>query len=211
MKKLLFTLAIAFLFCSAAVAQNKSLTEFGVYIGLNSSTVESSGSSSAQPGSYTYGFNFGVSAEHYFSEGWSIKIKPTYDQKGWANGFLILNDGTEVDGIDFRLNYITLPVLASWHFGQTRNWYLNFGPYLGFLASTGESSNSGTDIKSAFNSVDGGLDFGIGVKIPLSNTANFFAEYDGQVGFANVFTQNTGGSFQNVRSSINIGLSFPLK
>lgn len=206
MKRILITLFILSGFCSAALAQRAG-GEFGVNIGLNSSTVQYSGT--GENADYTVGVNLGISGEYYFSDRWGVKAKVIYDQKGWGNGFLILNDGTEIDGVDYHLNYFTVPVMANWHFGMRRNWYLDFGPYIGFLASASESSNS-ADVKPLFNNTDAGLAFGIGVKFPVSNQASLFFEYEGQAGFSNVFTQSDG-TYQNIRGSLNIGVLFPLK
>lgn len=207
MKKILLTLLVFSGILSAATAQTTNSSEFGVSIGLNQSTVQYSGT--GQNADYKAGFNIGVSGEYYFSDRWGIKAKVNYDEKGWANGFLVLPDGSEVDGVNYHLNYFTVPILANWHFGRMRNWYLDFGPYIGFLASANESSNS-ANVKPLFNSTDVGLALGIGVKIPISNKAKLFFEYEGEGGGTNVFNQSDG-TYQNVRSSINVGLIFPMK
>lgn len=208
MKKLITTLLILSGICTASFAQTKNAAEFGVNIGYNSASVTYSGTN--ETSAYTSGLNLGISGEYYFSDRWSIKGKLNYDQKGWGNGFLIIDENTEIDGINIHLNYLTIPVMANWHFGRQRNWYLNFGPYAGFLLSAKESSDS-ADIKDAFNTADFGLDLGIGVKIPINNNVKFIIEYDGQAGVTNVFKDSGGTSFQNVRSSFNVGLVFPLK
>lgn len=96
--------------------------------------------------------------------------------------------------------------MANWHFGRTRNWYLDFGPYVGFLLNAKEDEYN-TDLKSAFNSTDGGLALGIGVKIPISRTAKFFIEYDGQSGITNVFS-DSDVTTRTLRGSINLGINF---
>ncbi|HZX59958.1 MAG TPA: porin family protein [Mucilaginibacter sp.] len=207
MKKIITTLLILSAIYTTAFAQTRNATEFGVNIGLNSSTIQYSGT--GQNSDYKDGANFGVSLEHYFSDRWSFKVKAIYDQKGWGNGFLVLADGTQIDGVDYHLNYITVPLMANWHFGRMRNWYLDFGPYVGFLASASETSNS-ADVKPLFNSTDVGIAFGIGVKIPVSNQVKLILEYDGQGGLTNVFTQSDG-TYQNIRSSLNVGFVFPIK
>ncbi|HTE02303.1 MAG TPA: porin family protein [Mucilaginibacter sp.] len=209
MKKIITTLLIFSGIYSVAFAQTKNTAEFGVNIGYNGAGVTYSGSS--ETSDYNSGFNLGISGEYYFSDRWSIKGKLSYDQKGWGNGFLAFDDGTEIDGINVHLNYLTIPVMANWHFGREKNWYLNFGPYAGFLLSANESSNS-VDIKNAFSTTDFGLALGIGVKIPVSNKMNFIMEYDGQAGLTNIFKDSADPStVQNVRSSFNIGLTFPLR
>jgi len=209
MKKILSTLIIAFGIYFSASAQTRTSDEFGLNIGYNAANVYESGSN--YHSDYNSGFNLGFSAEHYFNDRWSIKGKLIYDQKGWGNGYLSFDDGTEVDGVNFHLNYLTVPVMANWHFGRTRNWYLHFGPYVGFLLNATESSNSGVDIKSAFNSTEVGFDAGIGVKFPVSNHVKLFIEADGQAGFNNIFKDSGGSSIQSERSSINFGVLFPIK
>jgi len=209
MKKLFISLLVLTGIYTTAKAQAPNSAEFGVNIGVNQSTVQYSGT--GENADYKGGINLGVSGEYYFTDRWGIKAKVIYDQKGWANGFLQLQDGTEIDGVDYHLNYITIPVMANWHFGRMRNWYLDFGPSFGFLTSASETSHS-ADIKPLFNSTEVGIAFGIGVKIPISNKARLFFEYEGQGGLTEVFSQSdSNGTFQNIRSSLNVGVIFPIK
>jgi len=192
---------------TASFAQKSNGVAFGLNAGFNEGYVQASNSllSSTSVG----GFNLGASADFYFSDRWSFKAKLIYDQKGWGNGFLIAADGSEIDGVDFKTNYLTVPLMANWHFGRTRNWYLHFGPYVGFLLSAQES-NDNTDVKSAFNSTDFGFDLGIGVKFPVAQKVKLFIEADGQSGVINIFKQNSGSSLQAERSSLNFGVNFDI-
>ena len=206
MKKVFITILIAAGFYSASYAQQMGQVEFGANIGLNGAYVQESGSYDHTD--QVSGFNLGASAEYYFSDRWSIKGKLNFDQKGWGNGFLDLPDGSSAEGVNFRVNYITVPIMANWHFGRTRNWYLHFGPYAGFLIS---ANAAGENVKEAFNSTDFGLDVGIGIKIPVSDQAKIFFEYDGQGGVSNIFKYGDGSTFQNIRESINVGVVFAIK
>ncbi|HTI58218.1 porin family protein [Mucilaginibacter sp.] len=206
MKKILTAILILSGIYTTALAQAPNNGEFGINVGLNTSSVQYSGT--GENSDYKVGVNFGISGEYYFSDRWGVKAKVIYDQKGWGNGFIQLEDGTEIDGVNYHLNYFTVPIMANWHFGRKRNWYLDFGPYVGFLASANESSNS-ADIKPLFTSTDVGIAFGLGVKVPVSRTASVFFEYDGQGGLNNVF-KDSDGTFQNIRSSFNVGLLFPI-
>jgi hypothetical protein len=133
------------------------------------------------------------------------KSKSGLRPKGWNNGYF--DDGTNSFIVDYKLNYITIPVLANWHFGRTRNWYLNFGPYIGILTSA-KLSDGGGDVKDLFNTTDGGLDIGIGIKIPVSDRAKFFIELNGQGGVGDIVKDNTGSALRNSASNINIGFNF---
>ncbi len=204
MKHLFMVALIAAGFSSSVTAQEKGNIEFGSNIGLNLSTVTTS---NFQADSGT-GLNIGASLDYYFSDRWSIKGKLIYDQKGWNNGFF--DNGSGAVAADYNLNYLTVPVMANYHFGSKRNWYLNFGPYIGFLMSAKETSQD-TNVKDAFNATDFGLAYGIGVKIPVSATAKLFIEYEGQGGMADIFKENGGNSVLNGRSAFNVGMNFLLK
>ncbi len=206
MKKLLVTFVLALGFSSISLGQKKGDVEFGVNIGVNYSTVtESSSFLQADSG---FGINAGFSADYYFSKQWSIKGKLIYDQKGWDNG--TFEDEFGVYSTNYNLNYLTVPVMANWHFGRTNNWYLNFGPYAGFLLSA-EETTGGIDVKEAFNTTDFGIAFGIGVKIPVSDKLKLNLEYEGQGGFSDIFKVSNTGRVTNSRGAFNVGLNFLMK
>jgi len=204
MKKIFTTLFVFISFYQFANAQSYSRNEFSVGVGFNGSYISNVDNEHTDG---KLGFNARIALDHYFSRSWSLNIGANYQQKGWGNGFVSFDDGSEIDGVDYKLGYLTIPVLADWHFGRRKNWYLNFGPYVGFLLNASESSNTIPDTKSFFNGTDGGLAVGIGVKIPLNQQTNFFIEYGEQAGVANVF-KDSNTSVQNATSSLNIGISF---
>jgi opacity protein-like surface antigen len=205
MKRLIIVVFMLFGFTAVIVAQTKGDVEFGFNVGYNNSTVSST-YDSAEAGS---GFNVGFAADYYFSDRWSIRGKLIYDQKGWDNGFITDLDSGNTFFTDYNLNYLTVPVMANWHFGKKRNWYLDFGPYVGFLMSAKDTEFE-LDLKDGFNSTDFGLALGIGVKIPVSDKMKLTFEYEGQSGLSNIFKEsNTNVS--NSRSSLNVGINFMMK
>ncbi|HEY0299344.1 MAG TPA: porin family protein [Arachidicoccus sp.] len=205
MKRKLLAFAIIIFVCSKGFGQDKGNVEYGVGVGIGSSTV-SDGDGNTNSSDRTV-FNAGISGDYYFSNRWSLKAKLQYDQKGWNNGYLNdLNSGNSYIE-NYHLNYLSVPVMANWHFGATRNWYLNFGPYIGFLLSA-KTSPDNYDVKPLFHTVDGGIAFGVGVKIPLSNQVKFFIEMDGQGSAANIVKTTDGSSLNNSRGSFNIGINF---
>lgn len=205
MKKLLAITLFTFCFYTHVSAQEKGDVEFGFNIGYNSSTV----SSTEVTADRSSAMNIGFSADYYFSKAWSIKGKLIHDKKGWDNGFILDTDTGNSFSTDYDLTYLTIPVMANWHFGKTRNWYLQFGPYVGFLTKA-EESKFGLDIKDAFNSTDFGLAVGIGVKIPVSKKLKVHIEYDTQAGVANIF-KDSNDNVINSRYSFNVGVNFLLK
>ncbi len=205
MKKLFITL-LTIGSCLTAFSQEKGSFEFGGIIGFNAATVQSGTNTNSD---YRGGFNVGVSGDYFFSDRWSIKAKLTYDQKGWNKGFITNLDNGKSAQTDYKLDYVTIPVMANWHFGKTRNWYLNFGPYAGILLSAKETAYN-MDLKDLVKSTDIGLALGIGVKIPVADRIKILIELDGQSGVTDIFKDNQGTSIMNSRSSLNTGLVFEL-
>ncbi len=204
-KKLLFT-ALTLVGFLSANAQEKGTVEFGAGLGVNISTV----SNGTQNANSLVGMNVAGSGEYYFSDRWGIKAKLIYDAKGWSDGFIEDTDTGNTIITDFKLNYLTIPVMANWHFGANRNWYLNFGPYVGILMNA-EDSKLGLDLKEGFESTDFGLGLGIGYKFAVDEKLKIFIEYDGQSGFSDVFVNNAGSAVLNSRNSFNVGVLFILK
>ena len=206
MKKI--AIAVVLILCTSFVfSQKKKDVEFGFNIGYNSSQVSDTNDNQSDSGS---GINIGASADYYFSDTWSIKAKLIYDQKGWDNDVIQDANSGNYYPTNFNVNYLTLPVMANWHFGNRENWYLNFGPYVGFLINA-KDTNYKTNVTDAFNTTDFGLAFGIGVKLPVSDKIKVFFEYEGQGGLNDIFKNSDYSTVTNSRSSINVGINFLMK
>jgi len=201
--KCLRLLAIVLTLCIGTLrAQDKGDIELGINGGVNIAGIIDNIFSSDTRTS----FNIGATGDFYFSDRWSLKTKIIYDQKGYKTGYLIYNGKTIIEQSTYNLNYITVPVMANWHFGKKRNWYLHFGPYIGVLTDT-----KSTSVKSDFNSLDAGIALGIGVKIPLSEKCKLFLEYDEQGSLTNIYKGEHNSSTRNLRIGFNAGICFPIK
>lgn len=209
MKKLLACIVFALIGISQLQAQENGTIEVGAIGGVSFVTVSDIQGNSA---SARVSFNFGASGEYYFSDRWGIKAGLIYDSKGWKDGFINSLDpaGNSIrTDADFKLNYLTIPVMANWHFGSTRKWYLNFGGYAGFLLNAEETA-FGTDVKEGLTSTDFGLALGIGYKFPITDNIKLTIEYQEQFGLIDTFENNTGDAVTNRRSSFNVGALFNL-
>ncbi|NOW95172.1 porin family protein [Mucilaginibacter sp. SG564] len=207
MKKILTTTALVLTTLTTTFAQQKKGdVELGFHAGYSYANVSSGSLVNADNKS---GLNAGIAADFYFSNRWSLKTKLIFDQKGWGDGFFS-NDNNNNFKTDYRLNYITLPIMANWHFGKKRNWYLNFGPYVGYLAGA-KASDISVDVKDYFHNTDFGIAAGIGTKIRLSDNIKLLLEYDEQAGLTDIFKTNPGSAVRNGRGSLNVGFNFILK
>ncbi len=204
MKKLLIAIIISVLSINV-YSQDTGDFELGGNLGVNFSNVGTQGETT----DITTSFNVAASGEYYFSDRWGLKTKLIFDQKGWGNGFFIDQLGRRSTS-DYKMSYLTIPIMANWHFGSNRNWYLNFGIYAGFLLDvqlTDVSTNE--DLSEAFNDADFGLALGIGYKFEVSENAKLFIELDGQNGFKTI-SKDSNSSVLNNRSALNFGVLFSL-
>lgn len=200
-KKIVISFALIIGLNLSTNAQDKGDVELGGQIGLNVSNVTNGQDNATSKVS----FNVGAFADFYINDRWSIKPKVIYDRKGWADGYI----GSISNKTNYKVNYITVPVTANYHFGGTRRWYFNFGGYVGVLASA-EDSEYGVDVKEFFKSTDFGLALGIGHKFPIADNVNLFIEYEAQTGLIDIAEENSGDAIRNGRSALNAGLVFLL-
>lgn len=202
MKKLLVVIVVVFSSCLGVHSQSKGTFEGGFFAALNPSSVRTS----QEAGGVKSGVSIGASGEYYFSDSWGLYFELAFTQKGWADGFFADESGMYTT--DYRLNYITIPITASWHFGRTKGWHLNFGPYIGFLTKA-EVEYNGMEVSDFMTSTDFGLAFGIGYKFRLNEFTRLQLEYGTQTGFVNIF-ETSDTDIYNSSSRFTLGLLFDL-
>ncbi|WP_432410243.1 porin family protein [Rasiella sp. SM2506] len=202
----------AFLFFLLFVAlsgysQDKGDFTFSIYAGggiSNISSVDEQNLAEAR-----LGLTAGVYGAYYFSEKWSVRTNVGYLQYGWTNGVFVTDSGMVLVDRNYGLHYIIIGTAPNFHFGsnKNKNWYLNLGPYVGFLA--GANANR-TQVKRFFKTTDIGVTGGIGYKIPLGKKATnaLFFELVAHNGLTNIFEENEGGRVTNHKFGLHLGYTF---
>lgn len=192
-KVLLFAIAIlAFSFANAQVRE-KGTIELLPQIGYSSANYygeENLNNSSLSS------VTFGVGADYFFNNRWSLR-----------SGLHYQTMGSEItSSYEEKLNYLTIPVNANWHFGSTRKWNLNFGPSFGFLMS---AKGGGEDIKDLANTFQFGLAYGIGYKIQVNEKFSILIDFQGMSGLSEV-PKESDYTLKNAYSAFNVGGVFKL-
>lgn len=154
MKKVLLVAVLAVLGLTNVNAQEIKL---GIKGGLNFASI--SGDNTENIDLLT-GLNFGFLAEVPISEKFSFQPELIYSGQGYS-----FDDDT------IALNYLNIPLIGKYYL--TRGLSLEAGPQIGFLLS---AKNDKEDVKDSFNTVDFGLNFGLGYK--LDNGLNFSLRYN---------------------------------
>jgi len=221
MKKLLLSIIISSFMFITGNAQNTGELQFGLGGGINFSSIDID-DDNIETGSLS-SFNVAFSTEYYFDDRLGLKAKIIYDNKGWSGKTIDPDNILETIDTDFNLTYITVPIMANWHFGSlqsraksfvTRPWYVSLGPYVGFLTKA-EDSELGVDLKESFKSIDFGAALNFGLRFEIADFTKLFVEYDGQYGFADISAGATTSSTADniatkngLRSSVNLGILF---
>jgi long-subunit fatty acid transport protein len=194
MKKLLLFVALtAFGFANAQIKE-KGIIEITPKIGASSFTEYTD----RDTGKYNSGVEFGATVDYYFNNRWSLRSGLISNKMGTRN-----YDAGDV--YEDKLNYLSIPINANWHFGSTRKWNLNFGLSPSFLTSA-KFVNNGTimDIpKSAIESFQLGFTYGIGYKIEINKKFGILIESQWFNGLTNI-------NKVNQERIINGGYSFNL-
>lgn len=132
------------------------------------------------------------------------------------------------------LNYLEIPVMAKWEWGKTWKYYVNIGPYIGFLLSAKQKTSGNspfyadkegnqpvtpsepldatTDVKSSLNKTNFGITGGAGIGKNICKTGELILDVRAADGLTTLQkdTQNdgknhTGGLF------ITLGYAISLK
>lgn len=149
-------------------------------------------------------FQIGVYGNYYFNNRWSLRSGVLYQKMGAKEvSFLIFNNNYSE-----KTSYLTVPLTVSFHFGETRDWYINYGIGLGTLLSAKANENNGKgyiDIMDVTNKFQIGLIGGIGYKLKISSNLAITFEYNNMFGLSNTTkVQKT----KNLYISFNAGLAF---
>lgn len=155
MKKLVILL-IALTLVLGATAQK---FDFGLKVGLNVSSLK-----------ITFGGYGGTSDDLISFHGGVYGVLKTSDKFGIQGDFLYSaqGGGSSGGGGNFNLDYLSIPIMLRFEFTPGVN--LQAGPQVGFLM---RAVVDGQDAKSAMNSTDFGLGFGIGVDRPSGVSFGF--------------------------------------
>lgn len=176
MKKSILLILLGFLFSISAVQAQKQ--GFGLRAGINSTSVDNKIAISPHFGAY-YSIviteNFGLQPELLYS------MQPTH--------FNINNVSATRN-----LSYINLPVMAKIYVANGFN--LQFGPYVGILASVKSDNDADVSVKANFK----GMDYGVGLGAAYEFPAGFNIGTRYNLGLADVSSNavNSTGSVVTV-------------
>lgn len=200
MKKLLLLVTLVSIGFTNAQTKKKGTIEITPKIGYSSFTESSEKGNTDSRGSIA----FSVTGDYYFNNRWSLRSGLSFDNMG---GEYSIGSDKYID----KLNYLSIPVNANWHFGSTRKWNLNFGLSPSFLTSAKVEINGKTEKlpNGTINSFQLGLTYGIGYKIEINKKFGILIDAQFFNGLTNI-SADSSLSFFNSGDRYSIGGVFQL-
>ena len=189
-KRIALALLLLYLFAPASRSQVK----FGVMGGLNTSAYTFLGTTS----DWKAGIHAGIFAQAPIHGGFGLEADLQYSQKG---GHMV--EDSENIRYTLRLNYLTLPVLLTYHVSHA--FYIQAGPEIGLLLAASDHYPGGsTDVKQYYRSFDKGIAFGAGYQflMGLGFGVRYIAGFK-PVSQAIYLTSNSGASLGTIEGAGN--------
>ena len=226
MKKLLlsFTLLLSFF----TYSQNSKI-KFGFQGGVNYSNFRgynipvSFGQFYSESPAFAY--LLGVNFEYKIQEKLSLRLELNYERKSQTADNIIeltqnFDDPAQTYNFTTRKNYdyLVLPVLLKYSFSNKNSFYVNGGPFIGYLLKSKITDDlevpgvntDGFDTTKDNKKTDFGLSLGLGKNFDLGARKTISIEIRENLGLANTSKTNVWGGGNVKTNSINfiVGLSF---
>jgi hypothetical protein len=164
--------------------------EIGVNIGPNLTRLHGNGLSRYYDWRFTFTEN--VSFQYNLTKSFALYTNIAYESKGCTgkNMKLIDSSGTNRGSnnpFDFNYQYLTMPVLIRYITSGQYKFFVNAGPYVGYLLKYVETLNDvEVNRTSDMHKIDLGFTTGIGTLLPVNDHWSVSIELRNSLGFYNV-------------------------
>lgn len=223
MKNTLIALAFIAIGTASVHAQSSNRYDWGIEGGPNLSNLRTK----------NYMFYFSEKKPAIFGSGGFIFQYNTKKILSFKTGFSFQRKGTRFDNIlytdqtgtvlgngknVYSLDYVTLPILVKASFGKKVQFFVNAGPYAGYLLGTSDKTTVDTGTgKEVFTNhsmnglsrFDFGIASGIGITIPIKESWKIHAELRNYIGLKDINTYYPIEMYTNT-TDLRIGLVYRL-
>jgi len=144
----------------------------------------------------TFGFSGGLFFQYNFPKIFSIRTNIAFERKSSRDQLTITSSGYDQYSIvkttaNLNYDYLVMPVLFKATFGKKINYFINAGPYFGYLLSQ-EFKYVYYDLHNNFNQTasdkryDIGLTAGLGISIPIKDRYLISCEIRNNLGLIDI-------------------------
>jgi len=222
-----FLLSTTLLLISFLNYSQKSKIKFGAQAGLNYSNFRGYEVPVGPLYSESPAFAFlgGLNFEYQFKEKLSLKLELNYERKSQKADNNIeltdLNGSTKSYNYTSKKNndYLVLPILVKYSFSDKNSFYINGGPFIGYLLKSNltndlgnidGSNNDSFETTNLNNRTDFGLTIGLGKTIELNDKNSIFIEVRENLGLTNTSKNKVWGNGEVKTNSFNLIIGYSL-
>lgn len=214
-------IAITIIFIQFSLIAQRNPFDFGIEGGMNIGTLRGNSlideNHSLKPGSI-----FGISFQYNLPKLLSIKTGLSFEQKGSKFSVPAVDINGNYQG-DYKgtitFNYLTIPLVTQFSFGQKWRPFVNFGGFCSILISQKERvqafSNypgSTTNYTDLFKRTEFGLTGGLGLSYSMEMPLAVSVEVRNNLGLTNISDIEVYGGGQSLTNTLNllIGISYQI-
>lgn len=213
-------LIVTILFISMTTNAQSSKLEVRFAGGPNRSTLR--GNDIVNSSDPLFGITGEFSLEYHFNRFISILPGISYNEKGNITPTVFTdtaNNPLYSADIKTKLQYLNVPLLIRFSFGNRFKFYLNSGPYIGLLKnakqltpSIGSLAATEENIDSTLKSQEWGVSLGLGIAFPITKRLNVGIELRNDAGLQNIsdIALVNSGKLKTNETSALISLSYIL-
>lgn len=167
----------------------------------------------------TIGFSARLFFQYNFKKIISLRTNLAFERKGTiANSQAFDEYGNPFGSVQTKskFDYLTIPLLVRATFGKRVLFFVNAGPYLGYLLKQTDISKGENvpitryDNTSSFKRFDFGVSVGLGLLVPIEQNFALSLEARNNVGYYNVsdLPVINGGSIETVATNFMFGFVY---
>ena len=144
----------------------------------------------------SFGFSCGLTFQYNFSKLISLRTNILFERKGLSTKKQATDEyGNPFGELTFHsnFNYLTLPLLGKLTFGKKIKFYVNAGPYLGYLLKQkditeafNEYPKTESDNTDNFERLDFGVTTGLGMNFSIHENLLLSVEIRNNLGLPNI-------------------------
>jgi hypothetical protein len=228
MKKVL--LSISFLLITTLNYSQNSKIKFGVQGGLNYSNfwgyeipIDFNAVYSESP---AFAYLGGLNLEYQIQDRLSLKLELNYERKSQkGDNFIEVRQNFESlpQAYNFttkkNYDYLVLPILLKYNFSDQNSFYVNGGPFIGYLLKSNLTNdlqnidglnNDPVETKNLNKKTDFGLSIGVGKTFEINERNAIFIEIRENLGLTNTSKEQVWGDGQVKTNSLNLIVGYSL-
>jgi len=219
MEKLRNSILIILILCSSLVFGQTNKYEVGLELGPSLNSLRGNDILDKN-NDFSFAFSSGLTFQYNFPKFISIRTNISFERKGLTTqGSATDQDGNQIGELTIHSNfdYLTIPILGRLTFGKKINFFVNAGPYIGYLIKQtdvteafGEYPKTENDNTDNFKRTDLGITTGLGVRFPIKNKLFLSLEIRNNFGLTNISSVPVvnDGAIKTNSTNLLIGIEY---